>query len=124
MSCLLQLNLGADEDSCSEVKEDDGTESSRSNKAIAAVAAAKKKKKKNRKTVKKIKVISMKSSEDNLEEFEDEIDRSVYEVNKLLGKAAGSNANANKERDSPIVKHYPQIKNPCFVSCVNSALCS
>jgi hypothetical protein len=27
-------------------------------------------------------------------------------------------------RDSPIVKHYPQIKNPCFVSCVNYALCS
>jgi hypothetical protein len=27
-------------------------------------------------------------------------------------------------RDSPIVKHYPQIKNPCFVTCVNSALCS
>jgi hypothetical protein len=27
-------------------------------------------------------------------------------------------------RDSPVVKHYPQIKNPCFVTCVNSALCS
>jgi hypothetical protein len=27
-------------------------------------------------------------------------------------------------RDSPIVKHDPQIKNPCFVICVNSALCS
>jgi hypothetical protein len=27
-------------------------------------------------------------------------------------------------RDSPIVKHYPQIKNPCFVTCVNFALCS
>jgi hypothetical protein len=27
-------------------------------------------------------------------------------------------------RDSPIVKYYPQIKNPCFVTCVNSALCS
>jgi hypothetical protein len=27
-------------------------------------------------------------------------------------------------RDSPIVKHYPQIKNACFVTCVNSALCS
>jgi hypothetical protein len=22
-------------------------------------------------------------------------------------------------RDSPIVKHYPQIKNACFVTCVN-----
>ena len=29
----------------------------------------------------------MKSSEDNLEDFEDEIDRSVREVNKILGKA-------------------------------------
>jgi hypothetical protein len=27
-------------------------------------------------------------------------------------------------RDSPIVKHYSFIKNPCFVSCVNYALCS
>jgi hypothetical protein len=27
-------------------------------------------------------------------------------------------------RDSPIVKHYPQIKKPWFVTCVNSALCS
>jgi hypothetical protein len=27
-------------------------------------------------------------------------------------------------RNSPIVKHYPKIKNPCFVSCVNSAICS
>jgi hypothetical protein len=27
-------------------------------------------------------------------------------------------------RDSPILKHYPQIKNPCFVTCVNSVLCS
>jgi hypothetical protein len=26
--------------------------------------------------------------------------------------------------NSPIVKHYPQIKKPCFVTCVNSALCS
>jgi hypothetical protein len=31
---------------------------------------------------------------------------------------------ADLGRDSPIVKHYPQIKNPCFVTCVNSALCS
>jgi predicted transcriptional regulator len=30
----------------------------------------------------------------------------------------------NQGRDSPILKHYPQIKNPCFVTCVNSALCS
>jgi hypothetical protein len=29
-----------------------------------------------------------------------------------------------KGRDSPNVKHYPQIKNPFFVTCVNSALCS
>jgi hypothetical protein len=26
--------------------------------------------------------------------------------------------------DSPIVKHYSLIKNSCFVTCVNSALCS
>jgi hypothetical protein len=30
----------------------------------------------------------------------------------------------SQERDSPIAKHYPQLKNPCFVTCVNSALCS
>jgi hypothetical protein len=27
-------------------------------------------------------------------------------------------------RDSPIVKHDPQIRNPCFVTCVNSPLFS
>jgi hypothetical protein len=27
-------------------------------------------------------------------------------------------------RDSPIVKHYSSIKNSCFVTCVNSAICS
>jgi hypothetical protein len=27
-------------------------------------------------------------------------------------------------RNSPIVKHYSSIKNSCFVTCVNSALCS
>jgi hypothetical protein len=27
-------------------------------------------------------------------------------------------------RDSPIVKHFSSIKNSCFVTCVNSALCS
>jgi hypothetical protein len=27
-------------------------------------------------------------------------------------------------RDSPIIKHYPQFKNPCFVNCVNSDLCN
>jgi hypothetical protein len=27
-------------------------------------------------------------------------------------------------RDSPIIKHYSLIKNPCFVTCVNSTLCS
>jgi hypothetical protein len=26
-------------------------------------------------------------------------------------------------RDSSIVKHYSKLKNPCFVTCVNSALC-
>jgi hypothetical protein len=26
--------------------------------------------------------------------------------------------------DSPIVKHYSLTKNPCFVTCANSALCS
>jgi hypothetical protein len=26
-------------------------------------------------------------------------------------------------RDSPIVKHYSEFKNPCFVTCVNYALC-
>jgi hypothetical protein len=30
----------------------------------------------------------------------------------------------NLGRDSPIVKHYSLIKNSCFVTCVNSALCS
>jgi hypothetical protein len=32
--------------------------------------------------------------------------------------------NVGQGRDSPIVKHYPQIKNPCFVTGVNSALWS
>jgi ATP-dependent DNA helicase Q4 len=27
-------------------------------------------------------------------------------------------------RDSPIFQNYSKIKNPCFVTCVNSALCS
>jgi hypothetical protein len=27
-------------------------------------------------------------------------------------------------RNSPIVKHYSSIKNPCFVTCINYALCS
>jgi hypothetical protein len=27
-------------------------------------------------------------------------------------------------RDSPIVKHWSSIKHSCFVTCVNSALCS
>jgi hypothetical protein len=31
---------------------------------------------------------------------------------------------ASLGRDSPIVKHYSSIKNSCFVTCVNSALCS
>jgi hypothetical protein len=26
-------------------------------------------------------------------------------------------------RDSPIVRHYSSIKNSCFVTCVNSAIC-
>jgi hypothetical protein len=30
----------------------------------------------------------------------------------------------NQGRDSPIVKHYSKIKNPCFVTSVNTALCS
>jgi hypothetical protein len=30
----------------------------------------------------------------------------------------------NLERDSPIVKHYSLIKNSCFVTFVNSAICS
>jgi hypothetical protein len=30
----------------------------------------------------------------------------------------------NQGRDSPIVKHYSLPKNPCFVTCANSALCS
>ena len=81
----VQLNVGGGEDSCSEVKEDDGgTESSRSNSA----AVKRNKKKKNRKKVTKAsKAAAVKSSEDNLEDIEDEIDRSVREVNKILGKA-------------------------------------
>ena len=81
----MQLNVGGGEDSCSEVKEDDGgTESSRSNSA----AVKRNKKKKNRKKVTKAsKAAAVKSSEDNLEDIEDEIDRSVREVNKILGKA-------------------------------------
>jgi hypothetical protein len=35
-----------------------------------------------------------------------------------------ANAADKQGRDSPIVKHYPQIKNPCFATCVNYALCS
>jgi alpha-1,3/alpha-1,6-mannosyltransferase len=33
-------------------------------------------------------------------------------------------ADGGQGRDSPIVKHYSSIKNPCFVTCVNYALCS
>jgi hypothetical protein len=31
---------------------------------------------------------------------------------------------SDQGRDLPIVKHYSSIKNYCFVTCVNSALCS
>jgi hypothetical protein len=31
---------------------------------------------------------------------------------------------AHLGRDSPIAKHYSSIKNPSFLTCVNSTLCS
>jgi len=96
------LNVGGGEDSCSEVKEDDGgTESSRSNSA----AVKRNKKKKNRKKVTKAsKAAAVKSSEDNLEDFEDEIDRSVREVNKILGKApSAQDAKLSVNSGAPVV---------------------
>jgi hypothetical protein len=39
----------------------------------------------------------------------------VDALEKLAAKELG--------RDSPIVKRYSSIKNSCFVTCVNSALC-
>ena len=100
------------------MKEDDGTESSKSNSLSAAAAARNRKKKKNRKKT-KVKAAAMKSSEDNLEEvgserlyfyrwcnilvslnqFEDEVERSVREVNKILGKAPAAQ-NASKSSAS------------------------
>jgi magnesium-transporting ATPase (P-type) len=40
----------------------------------------------------------------------------------LLFASAVISVAMKQGRDSPIIKHYPQIKNTCFVTCVNSAL--
>jgi hypothetical protein len=37
---------------------------------------------------------------------------------------SAANGGGSQGRDSPIVKHYFSIKNSCFVTCGNSALCS
>jgi hypothetical protein len=37
---------------------------------------------------------------------------------------AGTMNSIAQGRNSPICKNYTLIKNPCFVTCVNSAFCS
>lgn len=78
-----QLNAG-DSLSESEVKEDDDLGHSE----ISLKALENHKKKQKRKNKKKKPIINNKSSEDNLE---DEVEKSVREVNRLLGKESDKN---------------------------------
>jgi hypothetical protein len=43
---------------------------------------------------------------------------------KTIGTPTPFKLDSIQGRDSPIVRHYSYIKNPCFVTCVNYALCS
>jgi hypothetical protein len=46
------------------------------------------------------------------------------QFNNVQLKCTGCKNRRQQGRDSPIVKHYSKIKNPCFVTVVNYALCS